>query len=747
MGKNANYTDYLDAQARRRNFLTRKAYSDDYRKLSQVWRKLPMYTRDAVKDMIESFAKNQVTILVAGTGSGKTVISPKLMLRFLHEKSKTSRVVVTNPKRLTTRANAERDARFLDVTLGREVGYVYRASEDGSWDESRTRLLFSTDGWLLQQAQNTDPTLGAFDGIIIDEVHERPVNVDLLLGYVIRALKVRSRLRLLVISATLDVNMFSDYFRDFDVGIVQASGAPNMPIDHRYLSAAPAIKDVQASISNVLTSVLPELERDQHVVVFVPVTSDAKTGCSFVVGKQTAGGEILCLPVYAGMPEEQRELATNPVLYKSVAPQASRKILFATNVAESSLTIPDVYCVIDTGLELKSAWDAEIGGARVGKARITKAQAKQRAGRTGRTGPGIVLHMYSKAEHEAMVDFPAPAILQTDLSSHVLDMLSSGTIATCLDFVQSLITRPRTSQIMSELHALHFAEYVSFRVPTTVTLDDEVTTALKADRIAWCDVDWTRMSIAVLRRMSVKVTPLGSAVSSCPSLSAPNAALVVWGEALGVADDVRVLACLFEDMASSRSAPWKRDALGTVERVTPATFQDIADASGDHATLINVYRRWYLRGRTERLHVPAWDRVHAAAVALGAAPPLTRSPLRAKLRAAADAMLPRVRSPLVRCIVMARLSHVFTYDAKSSRARNHHAFSPTTNATLVPMCSVPSPGKWGVYENLVVRTGRPEFSCITVVKESSTSAPPIVQKSEWLARAALAYLPSRQVRR
>ena len=238
--------DPLDAAGVGPNALTGRPYTPVARaKWVEKWRTFPVYAKkDTLAALVDSFASNQVTVLVSGTGSGKTVLAPPLMLRQLLLAGSPGRVVVTIPKIVTVRSAAQTATMTLDAEIGAEIGYHHRGSPPAAFDRSRCRLLYATDGILLAQAVH-DPLLSEYAAVIVDEAHERPVPTDMLLSGMRDALKARPEMRLVVMSATIDPAVFRDYYEKagLTVGVVQVAGGTMHPIERVFLDRDLASED------------------------------------------------------------------------------------------------------------------------------------------------------------------------------------------------------------------------------------------------------------------------------------------------------------------------------------------------------------------------------------------------------------------------------------------------------------------------------------------------------------------------
>ena len=283
--------DPLDADGVRPNPLTGQPYSAARATWARTWRKFPLYAdKPKLRALQASLAGNQVTVVVSGTGSGKTVLAVPIALMYAMRATSTTtsrplKVAVTIPKRVLVQEAAKTGALTLDVQLGQEVGYQHRGSPSSAFSASRTRLVYATDGTLLAQVRK-DPMLSEYAAVVVDEAHERPVPTDLLLLALRAALRARPELRLVVMSATIDPKPFLEYYRAAGVSAdaIEVSGVANHPIEVRHQPPTPASptpgEDALASGLAAVRRIATEQPTGPlSVLLFVPVTRDATTGC------------------------------------------------------------------------------------------------------------------------------------------------------------------------------------------------------------------------------------------------------------------------------------------------------------------------------------------------------------------------------------------------------------------------------------------------------------------------------------
>jgi ATP-dependent helicase HrpA len=348
-------------------------------------------------DLLEAIGNNQVVIVAGETGSGKTTQLPKICL----ELGRTS-IAHTQPRRIAARTVAQRIADELEVELGSAVGYAVRF-EDKSTPDTLVRLL--TDGLLLAEIQH-DRLLRRYDTIIVDEAHERSLNVDFLLGYLRWLLPQRPELKLVITSATIDPGRFSAHFGDAPV--VEVSGR-TFPVEVRYEPVADETDPVDA-IGDACAQLLRDAPGD--VLVFLSGEREIRDTAEALAGRLPK--EVAILPLYARLsPAEQQRV---------FKPHSERRVVLATNVAETSLTVPGIGAVVDPGTARISRYSSRLKVQRLPIEPISQASANQRMGRCGRTSDGICIRLFSEQDFDARPAFTDPEILRTSLAAVILQM-------------------------------------------------------------------------------------------------------------------------------------------------------------------------------------------------------------------------------------------------------------------------------------------------------------------------------------
>lgn len=352
---------------------------------------------------------HQVVIVCGETGSGKTTQLPKICLAI--GRGSAGYIGHTQPRRIAARTVADRIAEELGESVGKSVGYKVRF-HDQTRKESLVKLM--TDGILLAETQN-DPYLSQYDTIIIDEAHERSLNIDFLLGYMKWLLPKRPDLKLIVTSATIDPERFSKHFAD--APIIEVSGR-TYPVEIRYRPIEQVEEDDEttADLQMAILDAVDELARDMcgDILIFLSGEREIRETTESLRKHHPTGYEIL--PLYSKLSVAEQE--------RVFKPKGGQRIVLATNVAETSLTVPGIRCVIDTGHARISRYSHRSKIQRLPIERISQSSANQRAGRCGRVAEGICIRLYSKEDFQARPVFTEPEILRTNLSSVILQMIA-----------------------------------------------------------------------------------------------------------------------------------------------------------------------------------------------------------------------------------------------------------------------------------------------------------------------------------
>ena len=344
---------------------------------------------------------HQVVVVAGETGSGKTTQLPKICLGL----GRTA-IAHTQPRRIAARNVSARIAHEMGVPLGEAVGYQVRLTKQTS---AQTRLTVMTDGILLA-AIGHDRDLRRYDTIIVDEAHERSLNIDFLLGYLKQLLPRRRDLKVIVTSATIDTARFAAYFDD--APIVQVEGR-SFPVEVRYRPVEPDGDQCDAIVAGVR-----ELRQSSHGDILVFLAGEREIRDATDALRAAAFDDVDLLPLYARLSADEQQ--------RVFAPHPGQRIVLATNVAETSLTVPGVRSVIDPGFARISRFSGRTKVQRLPIEAISRASADQRAGRCGRVAPGVCLRLYSQDDYLARPEFTQPEILRTNLASVILQMAQAG---------------------------------------------------------------------------------------------------------------------------------------------------------------------------------------------------------------------------------------------------------------------------------------------------------------------------------
>lgn len=482
------------------------------------------------KQFIEAVQQFQLLIVVGDTGSGKTT----QLTQYLAEAGFADKGVIgcTQPRRVAAVSVAKRVSEEVGCRLGDEVGYTIRFEDKTN---ETTRIKYMTDG-IMQREILLDPSLSKYSAIMLDEAHERTIATDVLFGLLKKTLKLRPDMKLIVTSATLDAEKFSQYFNSCPILSIPGR---TYPVEIMY-AREPESDYLDAALTSVMEIHLNQEPGD--ILLFLTGKEEIDTSCEILTERMKALGkgipELEILPIYGALPSETASKIFEP------PPPGGRKVVIATNIAETSITIDGIFYVVDPGFVKQSAYDAKLGMDRLQVTPISQAQAKQRAGRAGRTGPGKCFRLYTEnAFQSEMLPTTIPEIQRQNLSNTIL-MLKAMGINDLLNF--GFMDPPPTNTMLTALEELYALS----------ALDDEGL-----------------------------LTRLGRRMADFPMEPALAKSLIVSVE-LGCSEEVLTIVAMISGAQNVFHRPKEKQQQADQKK---AKFFDPA---GDHLTLLNVYNGW-----------------------------------------------------------------------------------------------------------------------------------------------------------
>lgn len=485
------------------------------------------------EQLIKAVRENQVLIVVGETGSGKTT----QLTQYLAEAGFTNNGMIgcTQPRRVAAVSVAKRVSEEVGCQLGQEVGYTIRFEDVTS---PATKIKYMTDG-MLQREILIDPDLKRYSVIMLDEAHERTIATDVLFALLKKTMKRREDLKVIVTSATLDADKFSEYFNQCPIFTIPGR---TFPVEILY-SREPESDYLDAALTTVMQIHLSEPMGD--ILLFLTGQEEIDTACEILYERMKALGpnvpELLILPVYSALPSEMQSRIFDP------APPGSRKVVIATNIAETSITIDHIYYVVDPGFVKQNAYDPKLGMDSLVVTPISQAQANQRAGRAGRTGPGKCFRLYTEAAYQSeMLPTTIPEIQRQNLSNTIL-MLKAMGINDLLRF--DFMDPPPVNTMLTALEELY----------ALAALDDEGL-----------------------------LTRLGRKMADFPMEPALAKVLIASVEK-GCSDEMVTIVAML-NLPNVFYRPKEKQAQADQKK---AKFHD---PHGDHLTLLNVYNSWKNNG-------------------------------------------------------------------------------------------------------------------------------------------------------
>ena len=515
------------------NPLTSKPYSQSYFRLLQERKSLPVY--DALESLSTLLQKHQVIVLQGETGSGKTTQVPQYLAL------QGFKVACTQPRRVAAICVAKRVSEEMDVKIGEQVGYSVRF--DDCCTES-TVLKYLTDGMLLREAMK-NKTLDSYNVVILDEAHERTLATDILFGLMKEVLQQRQDLKLIVMSATLNAEKFQDFFE----------GAPLLSVPGRLFPVEVFFTQVaeedylEATIKTVMQ--IHAFEDPGDVLVFLTGEEEIETACKMIRKEVLKYGEsvgnMIVVPLYSTLPPAAQQKIFDKAPEANTKNIPGRKCIVATNIAETSLTIDGIVYVVDCGLSKQKVYNPRMRVESLAVSPISKASAKQRAGRAGRTRPGKCYRLYTEATYRTeLAETTSPEILRSNLTSVVLTLRAIG-IENLVKF--DFMDPPAPETMMRALEVLNYIG----------ALDDEG-----------------------------DITPLGHLMSEFP-LDPELSKILILSEKFKCSEEILTLCAML-----SVQNPFLRPR-ESAEAADKAKSQ-FAHQDGDHLTLIKVFEAYKKEG-------------------------------------------------------------------------------------------------------------------------------------------------------
>ncbi|RSH78959.1 DEAH-box ATP-dependent RNA helicase prp43 [Apiotrichum porosum] len=519
-------------------------FSDKYKKILSDRKKLPVYQK--MEEFLSVFEENQITVMEGQTGSGKTTQIPQFVCYADLPHMRGKMVACTQPRRVAAMSVAKRVADEMDVQLGKQVGYSIRFED--MTEQGTTFLKYMTDGMLLREAMN-DPLLERYSTIILDEAHERTLATDILMGLLKDVAKNRKDLKIIVMSATLDIEKFSRYFGDCSptglAPVVRVSGR-TFPVE-TFFTQEPEQDYVEASIRTVLY--IHQAEDEGDVLLFLTGEEEIEDACRKIraEGEELANkgmaGPLLVVPLYSSLPphQQQRIFDSAPPATKDGLP--GRKVVVSTNIAETSLTIDGIVYVVDPGFCKQKVYNPRIRVESLLVSPISKASAMQRAGRAGRTRPGKCFRLYTEKDFvKELEEQTYPEILRSNLANTVLELLKLG-IKDLVHF--DYMDAPAPETIMRALELLHYL----------AALDDEG-----------------------------NLTPLGTIMADIP-LDPQLAKMLITSPEFGCSNEMLSLAAML-------SVPNVFMRPSNARKEADQAKAQFTHPDGDHLTMLNVYHAY-----------------------------------------------------------------------------------------------------------------------------------------------------------
>lgn len=496
----------------------------------------PMPVQQHRTELMSLINSNNVLIVCGETGSGKSTQIPQFLIE-AGLVSSSKKMAIAQPRRLAASSLASRVAREMQTQLGSKVGYSVRFENRTSRE---TVLKYITNGMLIREIL-ADPRLEQYGAIMIDEAHERTLETDIILGLVAHILSLRNDLKVIVSSATMDSVKLAEYFGGAPIYHVPGRRFPVTTLYRTHGMSLSLVESRELVVETIL-KIHTDWPLDGDVLAFLPGQADIETVEEKLSERSTElasqAAELIIVPVFANLANDQQ----SKIFQR--APANARRVILATNIAETSLTIPHVKYVVDPGLVKQQKFNAKSAMDTLEIVRISQASAAQRAGRAGRTGPGICYRLYSKHEfNEKFAVHSEPEILRANLSQVCLLLLSLG-----VEDVASFpwVETPDSNSVVGAFQLLYALGAVS---------------------------------------KEAKLTKVGRILAELPVDPKLGKTLLA-SHALDCVEDVAIAAAMLDELSSLYIQP-KR-----IKEQAKAAHEQLRVSGGDHLTLVSIYKTW-----------------------------------------------------------------------------------------------------------------------------------------------------------
>ena len=400
-----------------------KTLPKTYKNWAVIWSNLPLYK--ITGEIIDSIRNNTITLIKSGTGTGKSFLAGRLISQAFNFQKK---ILMTLPKKILARDTAMTTAITCDVQIGEQVGYFFKGDYNINKNGVESKIIFTTVGSIIRKITGDDPLLSEYSCIIIDETHERTVQTDELILFLKRALIIRKDLKVVFISATLNIDEFKDYFYGNTFNIIDMGSDTKFHIEDIYEKTPP--KDWQRRTVEIIMDILKS-KKEGDILVFVKSGADGNKIKGYLdpLIKTLNSDEYPFMGILEGStPKDEQDYLIKEFDYRNHPTARSnkpftRKIVFSTNVAESSLTVKGLTFVIDSGLSLEDLYNPTKNSNALLEKFVSKSAVRQRRGRVGRTKAGVCYHLYTEAQMEKFPEFPIPDIRKSNLTMDLLDIM------------------------------------------------------------------------------------------------------------------------------------------------------------------------------------------------------------------------------------------------------------------------------------------------------------------------------------